>query len=121
MSDKNEKLKFAVIGSGHIGKRNAEMIRRNSEAELVAMCDVRSRDLLKLDEFADVPFFKSADEMLGAGLDIDVVNVCSPNGLHAEHSIKALEMRKHVVCEKPMAISKADCEKVIYKALQVNR
>ena len=52
---------------------------------------------------------------------IDVVSVCTPNGLHAEQCITALEQRKHVVCEKPMALSKAKCEAVIYKALQMHR
>jgi UDP-N-acetyl-2-amino-2-deoxyglucuronate dehydrogenase len=117
----NRKIRFAVIGSGHIGKRHAEMIRRNSEAELVAMCDIRNKELLSMNDFEGVPFFNSADEMLASISDIDVVNVCSPNGLHAEHSLKALEHKMHVVCEKPMAITKADCEKIIYKALQVSR
>ena len=113
MDYKDRKIKFAISGSGHIGKRHAEMIRRNSEAELVAMCDILKKEVLKLDEFSDVPFFDSIDAMLDSGLEIDVVNVCTPNGLHAAHSLKALEKHKHVVCEKPMAITKADCEKVI--------
>jgi predicted dehydrogenase len=117
----NSKLKFAVIGCGHIGKRHAEMIRRNEEAELVAMCDVRAKEECGLESFEGVSFYQSADEMLKNHPEIDIVNVCSPNGLHAEHSLKALEFQKHVVCEKPMAINKADCEKVIYKALQVSR
>ena len=121
MDYKDRKIKFAISGSGHIGKRHAEMIRRNSEAELVAMCDILKKEVLKLDEFSDVPFFDSIDAMLDSGLEIDVVNVCTPNGLHAAHSLKALEKHKHVVCEKPMAITKADCEKVIFKGLQVNR
>lgn len=121
MNYQDRKIKFAVAGSGHIGKRHAEMIRRNVEAELVAMCDIRPADALQMKELGDVPFFNSVDEMLDAGLEFDVVSVCTPNGLHAEHSIKALEHHKHVVCEKPMAITKADCEKVIYKALQVHR
>ncbi len=121
MNYKDRKIKFAIVGSGHIGKRHAEMIRRNNEAELVAMCDIKPKDNLKLDAFDDVPFYNSLEEMLNADIEIDVVNVCTPNGLHAANSLMALEKGKHVVCEKPMAISKADCEKVIYKALQVNR
>lgn len=117
----NKKIKFAVIGSGHIGKRHAEMIRRNDEAELVGLCDIRPKSECGLDAFEGVPFFNSAEEMLKAIPEIDVVNVCSPNGLHAEHSLVALANHKHVVCEKPMAITKADCEKIIYKALQVSR
>jgi predicted dehydrogenase len=50
-----------------------------------------------------------------------VVNICTPNGLHAQQAIEALKHKKHVVVEKPMALSKADAEKIIYKALQVSR
>ncbi len=116
----NNKVKFAVIGAGHIGKRHAEMILRNPEAELVAICDILPKENLGLDAF-DVPYFDSAEAMFQAGLDFDVVNVCSPNGLHSKHAILALENRKHIVCEKPMGLSKAECENVIYTALRVSR
>lgn len=115
-----EKIKFAVIGFGHIGKRHAEMIRRNPESELIAVCDIRSADELGIKDQKE-PFFNSAETMLNAGLDVDVVCVCSPNGLHAPHALMALEKGKHVVCEKPMALTKADCEKIIFKALQVHK
>jgi predicted dehydrogenase len=69
----------------------------------------------------DVPFFSSIEAMLSANLEIDVVNIASPNGLHAEHSLKALEANKHIVCEKPMGLKKADCEAVIYKSLQMHK
>ena len=114
------KVRFAIVGSGHIGKRHAEMIRRNPEGELVAMCDILPAKQVNVEQF-EVPFFNSIDEIFESGLEFDVVNVCSPNGLHAEHSIKALQHRKHVVCEKPMALTKADCEKVIFKALHVQK
>ncbi len=117
----NRKIKFAVAGCGHIGMRHAEMIRRNPESELVGICDIRPKHELNLKGAEDIPFFSSAEEMLKALPEIDVVNVCTPNGLHAELSLKALEYHKHVVCEKPMAITKADCERIIYKALQVSR
>lgn len=116
----NEKIRFAVVGCGHIGKRHAEMISRNGEAELVAMCDIKPKEELDVEKFG-VPIFGSVDEMLDSGLEFDVVNICTPNGLHAEQSIKSLERMKHVVCEKPMGLSKDNCEKVIFKALQVSR
>jgi UDP-N-acetyl-2-amino-2-deoxyglucuronate dehydrogenase len=114
-----EKVRFAVIGSGHIGKRHAEMVDRNPRAELVAMCDRRSKDDCLVPY--DVPFFNDVDEMLDSGLEFDVVCVCTPNGLHAEHAIKSLRKRKHVVIEKPMGLSKAECEEVIYAALNASR
>ncbi len=114
------KIKFAVVGCGHIGKRHAEMVARHASTELVALCDNRPRAELGI-EHLDVPFFDDLDTMLREVPDIDVVNVCTPNGLHAPLSLKALEARKHVVCEKPMALTKAECEAVLYKALQVHR
>ena len=114
------KIKFAVVGAGHIGKRHATMITNNPAAELVALCDVRSADDLGLAAFS-VPFFQSIDELLAAELAIDVVCVCTPNGLHAQHALKILDHRKHVVCEKPLALDKYDAEKVLFKALQVSR
>lgn len=119
MSTEN-KIKFAVVGAGHIGKRHAEMISRESQAELVALVDIRSQQECDAERF-DVPFFSSVEEMLNAGLEIDVVNICTPNGLHAQQSLAALESGKHVVCEKPMGLSKDNCEKVIFKALQQNK
>jgi predicted dehydrogenase len=113
-------IRFAVVGCGHIGKRHAEMIVRNPESELVALCDTRSSEEVGIEAF-DAPYFSSMDELLAAGLDIDVVCVCTPNGLHAAQSIAALEHRYHVVCEKPMGLKKENCEAVIYKALQVSR
>jgi len=47
--------------------------------------------------------------------------ICTPNGLHAQQAITALNHRKHVVCEKPMGLTKAACEAVIFKALNVSR
>jgi len=61
------KIRFAVAGAGHIGKRHAEMIHRNPESELVAICDVKPKASLGLETYSDVPFFGSVDEMLSSG------------------------------------------------------
>ncbi len=115
-----KKIKFAVVGQGHIGKRHAEMVRRNSACELIAVCDVLPKDKLGLTDLNE-PFYNSLEQMLLAHPEVEVVNVCTPNGLHAEHALAALAHNKHVVVEKPMALSKADCEKVIYSALQYHK
>lgn len=115
------KIKFAVIGCGHIGKRHAEMIKRNDESELVALVDIKKREELNLDEFADIPLYNSVADLLAKHPEIDVVNVASPNGYHAEQALQCLEEKKHVVIEKPMALHKGDAEKVIFKALQVHK
>ena len=116
---KSDKIKFAVIGCGHIGKRHAAMIQNNEESELVAMMDALPKNKLKgMEQFEGVAFFNSVDEMLSANLDIDVINIASPNGFHEEHALKVLKAGKHVVIEKPMSLTKAGCEKIIFKALQ---
>lgn len=114
------KIRFGVVGCGHIGKRHAEMITRNSECELVALSDSREKEELGIEAY-DVPFFNSLEEMLASVPEIDVVSVCTPNGFHAEHSITSLKAGKHIVCEKPMALTKADCEKIIFQSLQVSK
>lgn len=118
MSEK--KIRFAVVGAGHIGKRHAEMIRREEEAELTAMVDVRTPEECGAEQF-DVPFFSSLEELFNSDVEFDVVNVCTPNGLHGTQSLAALSKGKHVVCEKPMALSKDECEKVIFKSLQMSK
>ena len=115
-----DKIKFAVVGSGHIGLRHAEMIKRNDEAQLVAMCDL---DVGKEDAVRElgVQFYTSIEELLNNETDVDVLSICTPNGLHAQHALLSLEQKKHIVCEKPMALTKSDCEKIIFKALQVHK
>jgi UDP-N-acetyl-2-amino-2-deoxyglucuronate dehydrogenase len=113
-------INLAVVGQGHIGKRHAEMARRNSRINLVAVCDILSREDVGLNELKE-DYYNELEEMLKAHPEIDVVNICTPNGLHAEQSLLALDYNKHVVCEKPMALAKTDCEKIIYKALQMHK
>lgn len=112
-------IKFAVVGQGHIGKRHAEMIRRNPDSKLVAVCDVLSKEEVKHD-VSDEAYFTSYDELLAANLDIDVINICTPNGYHAEYALKALDTKKHVVIEKPIALTKTDAEKILFKSLEVS-
>ena len=116
----SNKVRFVVLGAGHIGKRHAEMIRRDEEGELVALVDVRSKADCNVEDFG-VPFYHSLEEVIQSGGEFDVVNVCTPNGFHASQSIAALEAGKHVVCEKPMGLTKDSCEKIIYKSLQVSK
>jgi len=112
-------IRFAVVGAGHIGKRHAEMVTRNADAELVALCDTKSQEECDAGKFL-VPFYQDLNEMLDKE-DFDVLCVATPNGLHAEHSLKALEASKHLVVEKPMALNKIDCEKILFRALEKSK
>src|SRR5438270_4466297 len=109
-----KKIRFAIIGCGRIAQRHARHI--SNKGILVAVCDVIKE---RADELATtynaVPYY-SIDDLLKNENGIDVISVCTPNGLHAEHSIKALQSGFHVLCEKPMALQVADCEKMIAAA-----
>lgn len=118
--NQNKKIKFAVVGCGHIGKRHAEMIARNSNAELVALVDTKPKSELHIDQY-DLPFFSSLDDFLKSNIQSDVVTIATPNGFHAPQAIQALEAGNNVVIEKPLALSKADAEAVIFKALNVGK
>ena len=115
-----KKIKFAVIGAGHIGKRHAEMVLRNPNTELVALCDVKPSEELGIEDF-DVPFYDDHKQMLGTENEIDVVCICTPNGLHSEMAIDVINADNHVVIEKPIGLTKAKCENVIFKALQKHK
>ena len=116
----NKKIKFAVIGCGHIGKRHAEMITRNEECELVGLIDIKEKKVLGIDHY-NVPLFKSLEEFFNSKTEADVISIASPNGFHAEQAMACLEAKKHIVVEKPVALTKQDAEKIIFKALQVHR
>ena len=112
-----KKIKFAVVGCGHIGKRHAKLVAENPNAELTAVVDIKDPKQIAPEGFS-VPFFSSLDEFLQSDADADVVNIATPNGLHAEQAIACLKNGKHVVIEKPMALHKADAEDIIHTALQ---
>ena len=116
----NKKIKFAVFGCGHIGKRHAEMITRNEECELVGLIDIKEKKVLGIDHY-NVPLFKSLEEFFNSKTEADVISIASPNGFHAEQAMACLEAKKHIVVEKPVALTKQDAEKIIFKALQVHR
>lgn len=115
-----KKVKFAIIGFGYIGRRHAEIIKGHPDCELVAICDVLAEKAAAADSYG-VPGYPSAEAMLEAHPDAEVVCVCTPNGIHARHAVLALSHKKHVVIEKPMGMTKADCEEVLFKSLQMSR
>jgi predicted dehydrogenase len=115
-----KKVKFAVIGCGHIGKRHAEMIQRNHNAELVALIDIKNENELQVEKFK-IPFFNSLNEFFRSEIEVDIINIATPNGYHAKHAYECLDAKKHIVIEKPMALNKSDAEKILYKALNVHK
>lgn len=112
-------LRFALIGCGRISNRHAEHI--GNLAQLVAVCDIDKEKADALAEKSGAKAYYDIDELLAAESGVDVVSICTPNGLHAQHSIKALKAGFHVLCEKPLATNVNDCGEMIKTAEAANR
>lgn len=125
----NRKLNFAVIGCGRISGKHMEGLAKNrQDAVLKAVSDVVPE---KMDQAAakyraymgediDVARYQDYQELL-KDPDIDVVNVATESGYHARITIDALKAGKHVIVEKPMALSMADAEKMIRTSRECGR
>lgn len=113
------KLKFAIVGCGRIGKRHAEHIQNNGD--LIAVCDTEKERADELAKLYSCKQYYSIEDLLQDEKELDVIAICSPNGLHCEHTIKSLRSGIHVLCEKPMALSSYDCGEMIKEAEKVNK
>ena len=105
------RLRFAIIGCGKIAPRHAvEMIKHG---ELPAVCDiVKERADAAADHFQSKAYY-TITGLLEAEKEIDVISICTPNGLHAQHSVQSLKAGSHVLCEKPLCLSSDDALKMI--------
>jgi len=111
--------RIGIVGCGRIAQRHAEHISNN--AVLVAVCDNVKEKADQLAAAYNAKAYYNIDDFLTSEKELDVVSVCSPNGLHAEHSIKALNAGFHVLCEKPLAINVHDCGEMIKAAEKANK
>ena len=107
-------LSFAIIGCGNIAKRHAEQIQ--VVGKLAAVCDIIRLKAEELGKKYNVEVFSSIEELFANKKGIDVAVICTPNGLHAAHSIISLRAGCHVLCEKPMALNSSDCLVMIQEA-----
>jgi UDP-N-acetyl-2-amino-2-deoxyglucuronate dehydrogenase len=112
-------IKFAIVGCGRIAQRHSEHISKRGQ--LVAVCDVVEDKALQLATAYGAKAYTSYTEMLANESSIDVIAVCSPNGLHAQHSIEGLKAGFHVLCEKPMGLSVKECGEMIQAAERANK
>jgi UDP-N-acetyl-2-amino-2-deoxyglucuronate dehydrogenase len=105
-------FRVGVVGCGRISANHFGAIRKVDGLRLVAVCDTVEERARAAGEAEGVPWFASADEML-AGAECDVVVIATPSGLHPEHGIAAARAGKHVITEKPMAISLAGADELV--------
>ena len=114
-----KKLRIAILGCGRIGKRHAE--HAAAQGLIVAVCDIHKESADFLGSQSKSKVFYNLQSLIEAQLNIDIIAICTPNGLHAEHSIMALEAGYNVLCEKPMSLSTDDAGKMIKTAERANR
>jgi UDP-N-acetyl-2-amino-2-deoxyglucuronate dehydrogenase len=114
-----KKLNIAVLGVGHIGIQHVK--HANNLGNLVAVCDIKQDKATAVAEQYKCKSYFSIDELLTIEKNLDLMAVCTPNGLHTEHTIKALKAGCNVLCEKPMATTVRDCERMIHTAEETNR
>ena len=100
-------LQISLVGCGAIGKRHAQEIIQNNH-KLAAVCDIDMHRAEEVSSMYNCPVFSDINSMIQQVSNIDVVSICTPNYLHAQQSIQCLQSGKHVLCEKPMAISTQD-------------
>ena len=107
------KLGLGLIGCGRMGRALAAVIREHvPDAPMVAGCDPFPGSREEFTRELGAPATNSLEELL-AREDIGAVLVASPNDLHCSQTVAAAEAGKHVFCEKPMALSVADCDRMI--------
>lgn len=117
-----ERLRIGLLGCGRIALRHGELLgkRQIDDACLAAVCDVEPERVAAFARKYDVPPFDSLEAML-AGADLDAVAVLTPSGMHADHAVSVLRSGKHVIVEKPMALTLADADRMVTAAQEANR
>lgn len=113
-------MKIGLIGRGSIAAAHEAAYARIPDAEVVAVCDIREERLAGLGE--GVRTYRDAEEMLKAEAGrLDYVDICLPTYLHAEVACRAMRAGFHVLSEKPMARSVAECEEMCRVAKETGR
>lgn len=112
------KIKFAVVGLGHIGKRHADIIVQNEYAELVAL--IENNLEINLTNYK-VPIFESLTSFFKSAINTDIVCIATPNNLHCEQAILCMQNGFDVIIEKPMGLTVNDCHWVIETAEKLRK
>jgi UDP-N-acetyl-2-amino-2-deoxyglucuronate dehydrogenase len=113
------KPRFALIGCGRIAKRHAEQIIKHGI--LAGVCDIIPQKADEMAALFNTKAYYAIEEILALEKKLDVVSICTPNGLHASHSILSLVAGSNVLCEKPLCIKAADAKAMIAAATKANK
>jgi UDP-N-acetyl-2-amino-2-deoxyglucuronate dehydrogenase len=106
------KRRIAIVGCGRISKHHIDAIAKVDGLEVGAVCDVIPERAKEVGEALGVPSYTSLEKMLAAE-KADIVTICTPSGLHPDHGVIAAKAGKHVITEKPMAVSIEAADRLI--------
>jgi predicted dehydrogenase len=108
-------VKWGVIGAGGHADRRAipELLKTDANSRLVAVMDINPDALRRVKEKYDVPYAYDSEEALLANPEVDVVYVATPQNVHHRQVLMAAQHGKHVLCEKPLAVSLQQAEEMI--------
>lgn len=107
-------LRYGLVGCGRIAIRHAELLGGGAlaQSKLAAVCDIVPEKAKALGEKYKVPYFSDMHEMMQS-TELDVVSVLTESGRHADHVVELADYGKHLVVEKPMALTLADADRMI--------
>lgn len=116
-----KKIKFAIIGCGRIAKRHSDLLGNNQieNAQLVAVCDLIQEKAKAISNKFNIPHFTDMNEMMKS-VDLDVVCVLTESGHHSKNVIELAKYGKHILVEKPMALTIDSSEDMILECLKEN-
>jgi len=123
MKKRNSAIAFALVGCGRIAKKHSDLLGNNQikGAKLGAVCDVVKQRARELGKKFKVPYYTDMDEMMQKeGDKINAVSVLTPSGLHAKNVIALAKYKKHILVEKPMALT-LDSADAMIEACDENR
>ncbi|SER69523.1 Predicted dehydrogenase [Gracilibacillus ureilyticus] len=111
-------MNFAIVGCGFIAKKHAAAIEKIDAAKLVAVCDKVPTVMDFYKEEYDAKPYTELEDMLEKE-DIDIVCICTPSGFHASIAVQVAEAKKHIIVEKPIAMTVEDTDTIV-NACKIN-
>ena len=109
-------LNVALIGTGKMVISDLSSLEKSKTIRLAALCDINEEVVKELSEKYDVPYFLDYHDIPSSDVEIDAVIINLPHFLHCESSVFFLENGYHVLCEKPMANTVEECDRMIAAA-----
>ncbi|MBE6644784.1 MAG: Gfo/Idh/MocA family oxidoreductase [Ruminococcaceae bacterium] len=115
-----KRIKFGILGCGTIGDVHARALAETDGGELVAICDANAERAVEYaKKYSVKPYFQYKDMLEDS--EIDAIAICTPSGMHKDQSIAALNAKKHVLVEKPMALTSSDAKEICDAAKNSDR